>query len=177
MFRVLFSIVGNMNEYQVAAIFERLPNNHRIDAIRQMLRESTLPDVLKDRVLYFCRCFDICADNRHAIMHSHSGGIFTSYSRNARGIRLSKYSKSGIRLVCAASLADLRSVADDINCIANFGGNICSNIRIFLICRDRDDEAAFWRIPLRDKPPLPTKLNWVPEADLVRPPQPESSQE
>src|SRR6476659_319728 len=73
MFRVLFSIVGNMNEYQVAAIFERLPNNHRIDAIRQMLRESTLPDVLKDRVLYFCRCFDICADNRHAIMHSHSG--------------------------------------------------------------------------------------------------------
>src|SRR5689334_16831156 len=31
MFKLLFASVGDMNEHQVAAIFERLPNNHRLD--------------------------------------------------------------------------------------------------------------------------------------------------
>jgi hypothetical protein len=176
-FRSVFATAANMHQYQVSAIFERLPNNHRIGVMREVLSKSTLPDILKDRVLHFGRCFEICADNRHAIMHSHSGGVYTSYSRNESGILLSKYSRAGNRLVCAASLSELRGVADTMHDVALFGSVVVTDIKIFLMHRRRDDEAAFWRFPLRDKPPLPAELNWIPEADLASRSPPESSPE
>jgi hypothetical protein len=141
MFRHLFATVTRMNEFQVSAIFDRMANNNRLDALGDLLNKTTLTEQIKERVRYFCSGFKICAENRHAIMHSHSGGIYTNYSRNERGILLSKYTRSGNKLVCAASLRQLRAVADDIHTFAMFGGNVISDIRIFLICRENGDEA------------------------------------
>jgi hypothetical protein len=108
-------------------------------------------------------------------MHAHSGGVYTSLSRGDRGILLSKYSKSGNKLVCAASLAELRSVADQIHAYAIFGGRVVSEIRNFMVCRENGDEDAFWRVLLRDKPPLPTPLNWQSPKDLLIEPYPPES--
>ena len=59
MFRSVFSLVTSMNEHQVAAIFERMPNNHRLSAITQMMSKTILPDKIKDRVSHFCNGFHI----------------------------------------------------------------------------------------------------------------------
>src|SRR5437764_2608998 len=146
LFRTVFSLVADMNEYQIAAIFERMPNNHRLSALAQMLGKTTLPEVLKERVSHFCNGFRICAENRHAIMHSHSGRMYTSYSRNERGILLTKYSRSGNKLICAASLAELRRVADQAHEYAVFGMHVATEIRIFRLHLERGEEDEFSRV-------------------------------
>jgi hypothetical protein len=176
MFRALFSVIADMNEHQIAAIFDRLPSNARIDAIKQLLPKTTLHEILKDRVLHFCEGYDICTDNRNAIMHSHSGGIFTSFSRSERGFLLSKYSRSGNKLVCAASLLDLRRVADENHAFALFGMYVTGDVRIFRASQEHGDQDVIGRLPLRDKPPLPIELSWTPEAALIGSPPHQSSQ-
>jgi hypothetical protein len=114
MFRHLFSSVTRMNEIQVSSIFQRIPNNIRQTILSEMMAQTTLPAKLKERVNHFALGFKICAQNRHDVMHSHSGGTYTSRSRGERGILLSKFSRSGKELVCPASLSELRGVADDL---------------------------------------------------------------
>jgi hypothetical protein len=160
-----------MNDIQVAAIFGRMPNNNRLDVLAEVMKQTTLPDKLKERVRGFIAGFKICAENRHDLMHSHSGGIFTSTSRNVRGILLTKYSKSGKKLVCTASLADLRKVADEIHGYARWGFWVAGEIRNFSVAREAGNEADFWRM-LRDKPPQPTSLLWNVESDVLKPASP-----
>jgi hypothetical protein len=178
-FRLIFSAVTRMNEIQVAAIFGRMPNNIRQTVLAEVMAQTTLPDVLKERVNHFTFGFKVCADNRHDVMHSHSGGVFTSQSRNVRGFLLTKYSKSGNKLVCPASLEDLRNVADEIYQYAMFGLSLTSDINLLFQVRMTDgDDERFWKFPLRDKPPPPTALRWNLESDVLKPPsQPKPSDE
>jgi hypothetical protein len=175
-FRLVFSAVTRMNEIQVAAIFGRIPNNIRQTVLAEVMEQTTLPDALKERVGHFINGFKACADNRHDVMHSHSGGVFTSQSRNIRGILLTKYSKKGNKLVCAPSLVDLRKVADEIHEYASWGFHLTSDINFLWTARMNDNEEAFWQLPLRGKPPLPTALHWHLESDVLMPPsRPEPS--
>lgn len=173
MFRHLFAIVAQFNEAQASALFQRLPNNHRLAIIAELIVKTTLPEKLKERVDHFCKGFEICASNRHAVMHSHSEGTFTSVSRNVRGILLSKFSKAGNKFVCPASLEELRIIADEIYSYSMFGGEVVSEIRNFLLCRQYGKEDVFWKVPLRDKPAPPTNMNWsAPESVLIEQPPP-----
>jgi hypothetical protein len=156
MFRALFSVVTDMNEYQVAAIFDRLAQNSRLDAFKQILGKTTLPEILNDRLLHFCNGYDICTSNRNSIMHSHSGGVYTSITRNTRGILLSKYSRSGNKIVRPASLEDLRRVVDECHEFSLYGMIVTTNVRTFRELQVRGEEDEFGRVPLRDKPPLGT---------------------
>jgi hypothetical protein len=172
MFQHVFSAVTSLNEIQASAIFQRIPNNVRQDILFQMMAQTTLPDVVKDQVQYFGLGFKSCAANRHAIMHSHSAGVFTSQSRGTRGFLLQKYSKAGNKLVCPATLADLRKAADDTHNYVGFGAWIVSDIRTLLSLRDNDDEASFRSISLRHRPLPPTELIWLPEKDVLTAPRP-----
>jgi hypothetical protein len=167
MFRHVFSAVTRLNEIQASAIFQRIPNNVRQDILFQMMAQTTLPDELKEQVQYFGLGFKTCAANRHAIMHSHSAGVFTSQSRGTHGFLLQKFSKAGNKLVCPASLADLRKAADDTHNFVMFGASVVSDIRSFLACRDNGDEASFRSASLRNKPSLPTELSWLPEKKVL----------
>jgi hypothetical protein len=177
MFRYLFSIVTRMNEIQVAAIFERMPNNIRQTVLAEVMSQTTLPDKLKDRVKHFIDGFKICADNRHDLMHSRPGGTFTSQSRGIRGLLFTKFSKSGKELMCAPSLPELREVADDLHEYATFGGEVAGEVRNFLACREHDDEESFWRVPLKRKPRKPTALRWHSPNALIQPSPRRSSPE
>src|SRR3954468_13469385 len=177
-FRILFSNVAHLNDFQAAAIFNRLPNNHRKDVLLELMAKSILPQKLRDRIRYFAKGFTTCSGNRHDIMHSHSGGVYTSQSRGERGILLSKYTKQGAKRVCPASLENLKITADEIHQYAIFGSVISTEIKSFLAFREKNDGAAFWQIPLRDKPPPPTPLSWhSPKDVLIDPAPPQSSQE
>jgi hypothetical protein len=171
-FRRVFSNVTRMNDIQVAAIFGRIPNNIRQTVLAEVMAQTTLPDKLKEQVNYFTLGFKTCADNRHDVMHSHSGGVFTSLSTNTRGILLSKYSKSGKKLVCPAPLEKLREVADDIHDYAIFGLGVAGEINNFKDCRDHDDEDSFWRVPLTRRPLPPTGLRWHSPKDILIEPSP-----
>ena len=174
-FRRIFSAVTRMNDIQVAAIFDRLPNNNRQTVLEEVMAQTTLPEKLKERVDHFTLGFKTCADNRHAVMHSHSGGVFTSQSRNTRGILLSKYTKSGKKVVCPASLPELREVADDIHDYAIWGFRVAGEITSFAEALAADDEASFWRVPLKRKPRPPTALRWHSESEVLVPPSPPRS--
>jgi hypothetical protein len=177
MFQHVFAEVTRLNEIQVAAIFQRIPNNVRQDILFQTMAQTTLPDPLKELVQHFGLGFKACAANRHAVMHSRSGGVFTSQGRGIRGILLTKYSKAGNKLVCPAGLTELREVADGMHIFMTFGSRITGDIRNFIVCRLNGREEEFWRIPLPDKPPLPTEMKWRPESEiLVAPAQSETPQ-
>src|ERR1700694_5794823 len=66
MFKHLFAVVTRMNDFQVSALFYRIPNNTRLNVLSDLMNQTTLPEKLKDRVLHFCDGFKICAANRHA---------------------------------------------------------------------------------------------------------------
>ena len=88
-YRALFSYVTGMNEFQTAAIFHRLPNNHRESALTEVMAKTVIPQKLKDLVQYFASGFAGCAENRHDIMHASSGGRHQSLSTGSSGIVLS----------------------------------------------------------------------------------------
>lgn len=168
LYRCLFSTVTGMTTAQVAVLFERLPNNARQDILAEMLNQSDLADPLKEAVRHFSSGFRICAENRSAIMHSHSGGMVIHRERGIAGILFSKLTKSGKKQVCPATIEELRAVADSMHEYGLFAAWLISDVNSFWAFRRRGEEESFWRFPLRDKPPLPAELNWRAEADFLK---------
>ena len=134
--------------------------------LHELMDQTTIPLELKDLVTYFSNGFKICAENRHAIMHSHSGGIFTSQTKGTHGLVLTKFTRAGKEQVCLATLEELRTVADDIHRYVMFGATIAGKRA------DREEKSTFVLVPLHDKPPLPTVMNWQ-SPDIALAPQPQ----
>jgi len=79
-FRVIFAFATGFTDRPTSALFERLNNKARQDVLDQMLSSALLLPKLKALVRHFSKGFAICA-NRHAIMHSHHGGIHSESTR------------------------------------------------------------------------------------------------
>lgn len=178
MFQHLFAAVGDLNDHQIAALFQRIPNNIRLMMIYELMAKTKLPEKIKDRVDYFCTGFKVCAENRHALMHSRIGGLFTSVSQQTRGIMFTKATRAGAEVVCPATLQELRTVADDIHAYSQYGSDVVSDVTNYKTCLMLGNLDEFWRVPLRDKPPSPTGMSWRSESDFqAKPLQPQPSQE
>lgn len=160
LYRTVFAYVTGMNEFQAAALFHRLPNNHRKDVLYDLMAKTTLPTELKKLVQYFAAGFGACADNRHDIMHSASGGRHISTSKGTSGILLSKYTKAGNKLQCYATVELLRSIADEIHAYAVFGSKIAGAVSDFRSAQDHGRVDDFLRTPSPKKPPPPARMNW-----------------
>jgi hypothetical protein len=174
MFGALFEAVTMVGPIQASAIFYKLPNDKRQDVLLEIMERATLPAQLKESIRYFCTGFRICAENRHDLMHSGSVGVYTRYSDKAHGLLLSRVSKSGKWLVHAATLADLRAIADEMHAFTLFGAWVDSDVRSYLTYQGRG-EASSWHAPSRDKPLLPSRLNWHAQSDAPIPPSPPRS--
>jgi hypothetical protein len=159
-FRVIFSFATELSEFQTRAIFERLNNSARQAVLDQMLAHRTFPPELKALIRYFLQGFTICSTNRHAVMHSHSGGTHHG-ERGTEGIVLRKVSKSGHASLFFANTRALRAIADDIDRQSQFG------IAVFMAMdRFHDSQkpgrSGFELSSLPDRPPLPKSLDWLP---------------
>jgi len=175
-YRTMFSYVTGLNEFQTAAIFHRLPNNQRKDVLHDIMAKTILPPKLKELVEYFAKGFAICADNRHDIMHSSSGGRHRSMSTGATGIVLKKYTKAGNKVECYATVELLRSVADTIHDYAVYGSKVASAVILYreLLSQRREHELA--QLPSFDRPAPPTRMSWRSPADpKASAPLPQSS--
>jgi len=151
-FRQLFSTITGMDELQIAALFQRIPNNIRQDILHELMGQGDLSDDAKKCVRDFTGGFKACADNRNDIMHAHLGYTITGSSKH--GVVLHKFSKSGNKLTCSPSLQELKQIADSMRAYAAFGARINENARA----------SPF---PSLDRPPPPSELNWtVPEHAL-----------
>lgn len=160
MYRALFSCVTGMNEFQTAAIFHRLPNNQRKDVLYDLLAKTTVPRELRDIIRYFAVGFGVCADNRHDIMHSSSGGRHSGIGGSESGIVLAKYTNAGDKLECYPTVAILRSVADEIHAYAIFGMKVTGAVRDYQYFLNYEEPEKFRPEALPEKPPPPTPLNW-----------------
>lgn len=160
-FRVLFSMVTGMTEFHVAAVFERINNDTRLTAFKQILGGQNYPSDLKNLLSHFIKGYEICAENRHAIMHSHHGGIHRNLAgKDSRGIVLSKYTRAGARVEFFATTAILRSVADAIDQQAMFGAELILTVQSYQICLKQKRLEHFAQKALPKTPLLPTSLNW-----------------
>lgn len=175
MFQALFAAAIGLNEVQLSAIFQRLDNERRREALSQIVGQTKLPDGMKADIAHFSAGFKVCAENRHALMHSRSGGLF--HSADAWGLVLHKNSKSGVRLTCYATLKDLRRVADDSLDYTLYGSRVISDVHSYL-ARPRDFEKIVGLGASHGRPPLPIPLTWSTEPPTENPsgqPPPESS--
>lgn len=163
--RVLFGMVTGMHQAQMAAIFDRLNNDARQAVLDQMLGAHPFIPEIKTLVRHFLDAFAICAGNRHAIMHSHHGGIHSG-SRGTGGIVLRRYSRAGSASVFFAHAESLRAIADDIDQQSQFGIQVVLTVQSFLLCQKEDRLADFGRHPLPETPPLPKTLGWLPAQGL-----------
>jgi hypothetical protein len=159
-FRIIFAFVTQLSEAQVRAIFERLNNKARQDVLDQLLGARPIPPELKDLVRHFLDGFVICADNRHAIMHSHHGGLHLG-ERGTGGIVLRKISRSGVASIFFAHTKALREVADAIDRQSAFGCEVLMAVDRFNNSQ-KPGRSPFELSSLPEKLPLPDTLNWQP---------------
>jgi hypothetical protein len=161
MYRIIFSYVTGLNEYQTAALFHRLPNNQRRDVLYELMAKTVMTDELIAAVKHFGQGFGACLDNRNDIMHSFSSGRHRSESPfGPSGIVLSKYTKAGDLIVCYANVGLLRIMADEMHTYSVYGSFVAGAVREFNDAVLRGDDLSLLRLPLRDKPPSPTRLTW-----------------
>jgi hypothetical protein len=165
MLRALFSNVTQLNEFQTQAFFHRLANNVRKDVLLELLGKTTIPDDLRASINHFMDGFAICAENRHFVMHSSSGGLHSSETE--RGLVLERYSRSGNKLACYLTLNDLKLVADEIHGYMIFGAHVVSDTARYAAKPEKDFAPS--PSTLREKPPPPTRLSWSAPVDPTTP--------
>jgi hypothetical protein len=167
MFRALFSAVAQWNEFQTAALFHRLANNVRKDVLSELLGKTTLPDETKELVQYFLIGFGQCADNRHLLLHSSTGGAHRPGPGIPIGLVFERYSRAGNRLVCHPTLKELQTVADDIHRYTRFGACVAMEVSNYAthLAAGQPDRVHALPPALRKKPPPPIQLNWQIPAD------------
>ena len=66
----LFSTVFGLNREDGILIFAKIGNETAIDLTKRRLAKTEWPQKILDDVLYFVKAFEICKDNRNALMHS-----------------------------------------------------------------------------------------------------------
>jgi hypothetical protein len=164
MFQVLFGEVTVLNRHQVAALFQRIPNNHRENALLELIDKTTLPTNLNALVQHFVDGFRICAENRHGLVHSHSGGTITRHETGHYGFVFTKYSRAGNALVCTPTLADLQAAADSMHDYMMFAAMLSGAVNSARIMAYPVDST--WLPPSLDKPPLPQPLHWRADKDF-----------
>lgn len=163
-FRVLFSFATGLDEWQTRAIFERLNNSARDAILDQLLGAKPFPPELKEVIRHFLSGFKICADNRHAIMHSHYGGVHNG-ARGTTGIVLQKIARSGANFVFFANTSSLRAIADEIEEQSAFGVDVMMAVDRFNNSQ-RPGRSPFDLSSLPKRPPLPKPLEWLPAPGL-----------
>lgn len=163
MFQAVFSAVTRLNDHQTSALFHRLANNVRKDVLSELLAKTTVPDELRELVIHFLVGFGRCADNRHFIMHSSSGGIHQGAANGAHGLVLERHSRAGALLVSYVTLEQLKQIADDIHRYSTFGANLSGDLESYAIRVGAGHPELFRGASpstLLEKPPLPTPLSW-----------------
>jgi hypothetical protein len=166
-FKVVLSEVARWNDYQVASVFHRLPNNHRLDVFSELLAKTTIPTEVKANAKHFGVAFEICSDNRNLVMHSASGGFFTDRRAGTRGLILERFSKPGNKVECLVTTNELQKLSDEIHTFSMFGSLVATEVRNYATHLGSGHPEDFRVLPatLRGKPPLPIPLNWtIPES-------------
>jgi hypothetical protein len=162
-FLELFYRVTNMPVNEVKALFHRHNNPDRIATFLELLAKSDLPEQFRQPAREFVDAFKKCADNRNAPMHSFSPGLHTSESTGAKGILLIKYSRTGDVFAHAATLPELRRIADDMHEWAGYGAATNSRIRILRSHRLAGaGDSHMLRVPWPAKPQPPIEVTWEP---------------
>jgi hypothetical protein len=121
--RHIFLLVGNLNIEQLNATFNRLSNDARIKAAKELLATRDYPHDLNDLVLNFLDGYMECAERRHSIMHSHHAGAHI-WSDEMPATILSRMSRQGQQTLFYADTISLRAMADEIWEYIQFGNQI-----------------------------------------------------
>ena len=160
-FMTLLSNVAQWSQFQSGAVFHRLPNNHRLGILSELLAKTTIPIETKEDIKYFATGFHACATSRNFIMHSSSAGL------HSEGLILQRHSRAGARLECYLTLSDLKQIADDMNGFAIFGAVVDSDVRSYSAKLSKGHPEEYrGQSPLtsQKKPPMPKVLCWNPSA-------------
>jgi hypothetical protein len=151
-FHRLSAVISGVDAAHVAK-FHEIKNTGRVQAIKNAISKSNLPDKLKDYAGYFVQCYEQCARNRNEMMHSRIGGEHIDAVSGNKGFIFSKYSRSGEQLF-STGLDDLHMIADQIHEITGFGNTVAFFVSQFW--RHRKNSTSL----LKEKPAFPAALHW-----------------
>jgi hypothetical protein len=151
-FRDLFCLGTGMTSRQGYALFHRIQNDVRLAILDDLLPDRGLPDEGVQLTLHFMRAYNICVDNRNALMHSFDLG--QTYDRP--GINLVKYTKAGSAIRFPAPVSDLADLSDAMERFAIFGDVLCEDIRERIVL------GRFLPLSWPGTLPMPRKMDWLP---------------
>lgn len=139
-----------------AFLFGKIDNERRLYFLREWLQSSKMSEPAIGTIHNFLDGYQICAENRNAIMHSKFLGTSSADEINPTNI-LQRRSKSGFDLTAEISvnLEILRKIADEIRRF-----DMLSFV-LFAYLKSRTKEGKLiypHETPLPDKLPLPEKL-------------------
>jgi hypothetical protein len=163
--RMVFEAVTEIPQTQARILFAKIQNDVRRSLIEEMIQRRSLDTCLVDRVNAFNKGFKILADNRHAVMHSHSVVYYWQVGTTSDDatLPLAKFSKTdGKVLSCLASVNDLRRVANEMQTYVNFGVALADNIPDIFDPTGRGRKTLGHALP--DIPAPPTPLEFRPQA-------------
>lgn len=142
-------------------LFANTSNNTRLDLLKRSVTEKEANPSVKDSVLHFADCFDICAENRNILMHS-----MVNKAEDAAILNFAKASRNDPSRVNTLNLRleDIRRTADEIATVYSYG----TRLHTYFITNNSTLTPEFYKIPedmqtwlraLPNKPALPSKLS------------------
>jgi hypothetical protein len=143
------------------ALFERLNNRERVDLLSAVASKNEKEQEVKDAVLHFLLCYDICTTNRNILAHVRKEGAAANIIKFSKPASNDPTRKIHFDL----PLTTLRLVADQIGDAFNFGMDLAfwlsrrenplDQMRELMVEPYRSQP---WPGPLPDKPQKPQML-------------------
>jgi hypothetical protein len=183
----LFYEFLGLDDVTTRYLFHYLNNSRRIDILTRAVEAREYNPDIKDRIVWFVQCFNICVENRNFLMHGMTDSTWDALTLHSAVTDILTIKKSPRNDPIKTNYLHLterqiRSIADNIYTTEMFG------LEVYLFASARKNGGVItyvWegsemtRMPtLPEKPPLPSNLSLsdspTPRDDS---PQPEPSQE
>lgn len=146
-------------------IHDRLNNRDRVDVLRNLIQASETDEEVREHALYGLLCFDICTENRNALIHA----IHQATDEATTDLLTRKRSSDKSHdVLYRLSLAALRKVADEIYATLVFVLDITGYLHQRALAPQVEasgeplDETDLPALPR--KPPRPDKLTPLPRS-------------
>jgi hypothetical protein len=152
---LVFTNILDLESDAAEIIFSKLGNEGTLDILDSYIPKCSWTDKAKDYAIHFVKCFKICLDNRNQL--SHSNVMMGNVGHPEHRVGLYKRTKKGHTESSTPTLAELRSVSDDIRILYDY----CLAFNNAMV-NERGEIPIFSSsvFPWPEKPALPRSLHY-----------------
>jgi hypothetical protein len=154
-------------QQEAAALFQQMRNNFRLDTLRCLVEAVEKDKEVREHISHYSYCYEICTDNRNALMHS----MINDSPDSPPLLNLAKTARKDPmqQIYAQVSLQRLRDIADEIYYTEEFGTQL-----FHWVSRNHPIKIPDFPEPqlLPQKCARPNRLTLSPRANAQEPPLP-----